>query len=83
MAVDRAPPADHPFPTLGGDAARRLLLTPHVADANRQASALLFRSAWQNVRVLVRNERPLHRVYCEGGASSCYSFNADKQFSDL
>jgi hypothetical protein len=30
----------------------------------RQASALLFRSAWDNVeRVLVRGEAPLNRAY--------------------
>jgi phosphoglycerate dehydrogenase-like enzyme len=35
-----------------------LLLTPHIAGVTRQASALLFRSAWENVeRVLVRNSR--------------------------
>jgi phosphoglycerate dehydrogenase-like enzyme len=39
-------------------------LTPHIAGVTRQSSALLFRSAWQNVeRVLVRAEPPLHRVY--------------------
>ena len=50
--------------TLTGEAASRLLLTPHIAGVTRQASALLFRSAWQNVeRVLVRGEAPLNRVY--------------------
>ena len=59
------PPAvDNPLLTLKGEAAHRLLLTPHVAGVTRQASALLFRSAWENVeRVLVRNEPPLSRVY--------------------
>ena len=61
---DEPPPADHPLLTLEGEAARRLLLTPHIAGVTRQSSALLFRSAWQNVeRVLVRNEPPLNRVY--------------------
>jgi phosphoglycerate dehydrogenase-like enzyme len=58
------PVADNPLLTLTGEGARRLLLTPHIAGVTRQSSALLFRSAWQNVeRVLVRGEPPLHRVY--------------------
>jgi len=58
------PTADNPLLTLAGEGARRLLLTPHVAGVTRQASALLFRTAWQNVeRVVVRGETPLHRAY--------------------
>jgi phosphoglycerate dehydrogenase-like enzyme len=59
------PPADdHPLLVLRGEGARRLLLTPHIAGVTRQASLLLFRSAWQNVeRVLIGGEPPLHRVY--------------------
>jgi phosphoglycerate dehydrogenase-like enzyme len=59
------PPADdHPLLALRGEGARRLLLTPHIAGVTRQASLLLFRSAWQNVeRVLVGGEPPHHRVY--------------------
>jgi len=58
------PPADHPLFRLDGEAARRLLLTPHIAGVSRQASTNLFRAAWQNVeRVLVRREAPLHRAY--------------------
>ena len=59
------PPApDNPLIALAGEGARRLLLTPHIAGVTRQSSALLFRSAWQNVeRVLVQGEPPLHRVY--------------------
>ncbi len=61
---DEPPPADHPLLTLEGEAAHRLLLTPHIAGVTRQSSALLFRSAWLNVeRVLVRNEPPRNRVY--------------------
>jgi len=51
------PGRDNPLLALDGEAAQRLLLTPHIAGVTRQASALLFRSAWQNVeRVLVRGE---------------------------
>jgi phosphoglycerate dehydrogenase-like enzyme len=58
------PTADNPLLSLTGEAARRLLLTPHIAGVTRQASATLFRSSWDNVvRVLVRGEPPLSRVY--------------------
>jgi phosphoglycerate dehydrogenase-like enzyme len=59
------PPApENPLLALEGEAAERLLLTPHIAGVTRQSSAFLFRSAWENVeRVLVRNEPPLYRAY--------------------
>lgn len=58
------PDTDHPLFALEGEAARRLLLTPHMAGVTRQASATLFREAWANVeRVLVKGEAPLNRVY--------------------
>jgi phosphoglycerate dehydrogenase-like enzyme len=57
------PSADNALLKLTGDAASRLLLTPHIAGVTRQASAFLFRSAWQNVeRVLVGKEPPQNRV---------------------
>jgi phosphoglycerate dehydrogenase-like enzyme len=58
------PPApDNPLLALDGEAAQRLLLTPHIAGVTRQASALLFRTAWANVeRVLIRGEAPLFRA---------------------
>jgi phosphoglycerate dehydrogenase-like enzyme len=59
------PPApDNPLLTLTGEAAQKLLLTPHIAGVTRQSSAFLFRSAWDNVeRVIVRNEPPHNRAY--------------------
>jgi phosphoglycerate dehydrogenase-like enzyme len=58
------PTSDNPLLGLTGEAAERLLLTPHIAGVTRQASAFLFRSAWENVeRVLVRNEPPISRAY--------------------
>jgi phosphoglycerate dehydrogenase-like enzyme len=59
------PPApENPLLKLTGEAASRLLLTPHIAGVSRQASTMLFRSAWQNVeRVLVQNQPPLNRIY--------------------
>ncbi|HZZ93756.1 MAG TPA: NAD(P)-dependent oxidoreductase [Usitatibacter sp.] len=57
-------PADHPLLALEGEAAWRILFTPHIAGVTRQSAAFLFRSAWENVeRVLLRGEAPLHRVY--------------------
>ena len=58
------PDTDNPLFALEGEAARRVLFTPHVAGVTRQASATLFREAWANVeRVLVRGEAPQNRVY--------------------
>jgi len=58
------PPAlDNPLLTLDGDAACKLLLTPHIAGVTRQSSTFLFRSAWRNVeRVLIANQPPVDRV---------------------
>ncbi len=58
------PMPDNPLLKLTGEAASRLILTPHIAGVTRQASAFLFRSAWQNVeRVLMGQQPPLNRVY--------------------
>ncbi len=58
------PDTDNPLFALEGEAAHRVLFTPHVAGVTRQSSATLFREAWANVeRVLVRGEAPLNRVY--------------------
>jgi phosphoglycerate dehydrogenase-like enzyme len=57
------PPADNPLLSLSGDAARRLVLTPHIAGVTRQAWSYLFRSSWENVERVLRGEAPLNRVY--------------------
>ncbi len=58
------PDTDNPLFALEGEAAHRVIFTPHVAGVTRQASANLFRDAWANVeRVLVKGEAPLNRVY--------------------
>ena len=58
------PSADNPLLKLEGEAAQRLLLTPHIAGVTRQSWGILFRSAWQNVeRVLIENAPPLNRAY--------------------
>ena len=58
------PASDNPLLRLEGDAAARVLFTPHIAGVTRQSAAFLFRASWENVeRVLLRGEPPLHRVY--------------------
>jgi phosphoglycerate dehydrogenase-like enzyme len=58
------PAADHPLFALEGEAANRILFTPHIAGVTRQSAAFLMRSAWQNIeRVLIAKEPPLNRVY--------------------
>ena len=63
VAVDvysTEPPAtDNPLFALKGEAARRILFTPHVAGVTRQSTAYLFRTAWRNVeRALSGKEAP-------------------------
>ncbi len=58
------PSADNPLLALTGDGADRLLFTPHVAGVTRQASAVLFQTAWDNVEaVLTKGTQPINRVY--------------------
>jgi len=53
------PAADNPLLALDGEAARKLLFTPHIAGVTRQSAAFLFHSAWRNVeRVLLTGESP-------------------------
>jgi phosphoglycerate dehydrogenase-like enzyme len=54
---------NNPLLALEGDAAKKLLLTPHVAGVTRQSYALLFRSSWENVERALRGEPPHNRVY--------------------
>ena len=58
------PGPDNPLFALQGDAARRLLFTPHVAGITRQSTAVLFKTAWENVeRVLKSGAAPVNRVF--------------------
>jgi phosphoglycerate dehydrogenase-like enzyme len=58
------PGADHALLALDGEAARRVLFTPHIAGVTRQSAAFLCRSAWRNVeRVLIDGAAPLNRAY--------------------
>lgn len=57
------PPADNPLLVLDGEAAQRLLLTPHIAGVTRQSWAFLFRTAWNNVeRVIIKGASPFYRA---------------------
>jgi phosphoglycerate dehydrogenase-like enzyme len=50
---------DNPLLALKGEAAHRILFTPHVAGVTRQSAAYLFRTAWRNVeRVISGKEAP-------------------------
>ena len=61
---EEPPSASNPLLALEGDAADRILFTPHIAGVTRQSWAYLFESAWENVvRVLERGEPPANRVY--------------------
>ena len=54
------PAADSPLLGLEGDAARRVLFTPHLAGVTRQSTAFLLCAAWRNIkRVLIENVPPL------------------------
>lgn len=58
------PDTDNPLFALEGEAAHRVLFTPHVAGVTRQSAATLFREAWANIeRVLVKGEEAQNRVY--------------------
>jgi phosphoglycerate dehydrogenase-like enzyme len=57
------PSLDNPLLSLTGEAARRVLFTPHIAGVTRQAAEFLFRSAWRNVeQFILKNELPQNRV---------------------
>lgn len=56
--------ASNPLLALKGEAAEKILLTPHIAGVSLQAWQTLFRQSWENAeRVILRNEPPLNRVY--------------------
>lgn len=58
------PGRDNPLLQLAAEGSDRLWLTPHIAGVTRQASEVLFRTAWANVeRVLIARQPPLNRVY--------------------
>jgi phosphoglycerate dehydrogenase-like enzyme len=57
------PSADNPLLTLEGEAAHRVLFTPHIAGVTRQSTAFLCRAAWRNIeRFFSGKETPLDIV---------------------
>jgi len=57
------PGADNPLLALTGEAAQRILFTPHIAGVTRQSTAFLCRAAWRNIeRVFGGKEAPLDVV---------------------
>jgi phosphoglycerate dehydrogenase-like enzyme len=61
---DEPPPPNHPLLCLQGEAANRILLTPHIAGVTRQSTTFLCRKAWENVqRVLVDKQSPLYSAF--------------------
>jgi phosphoglycerate dehydrogenase-like enzyme len=60
---DEPPSPNNPLLCLEGEAARRILFTPHIAGVTRQSAAFLFRAAWRNIeRVLIENAPPQDRA---------------------
>lgn len=57
------PSPDNVLLSLSGDAARRILFTPHIAGVTRQAAQFLFSTAWRNVEQFIfKNELPQNCV---------------------
>jgi phosphoglycerate dehydrogenase-like enzyme len=56
------PEADNPLFSLKGDAAQRIIFTPHIAGVTRQAWAKLFQIAWDNVERVLTGNDPINRV---------------------
>lgn len=61
-SIEPATP-DNPLLQLQGEAASRLLLTPHVAGVTRQSAAFLFKAAWDNVQHVLNGGTVANRVY--------------------
>ncbi len=57
------PGMDHPLLALSGEAAQRVIFTPHIAGVTRQSTAFLCRAAWENVeRFISGSEAPKNLV---------------------
>ena len=56
------PSADHPLFALQGEAAQRVLFTPHIAGVTRQSTAFLCRSAWHNIERFFSGSEALRDV---------------------
>lgn len=57
------PPAEnHPLLALRGEAAQRILFTPHIAGVTRQSTAFLCRAAWRNIERFFAGSETLRDV---------------------
>ena len=54
---------NNPLLSLTGDAASRVLFTPHIAGVTHQSWAKLFQWAWDNVETVLSVGKPNNRVY--------------------
>jgi len=52
------PAADNLLFALKGEAAHRILFTPHIAGVTRQSTAYLFRAAWRNIERVFSGKEP-------------------------
>jgi len=55
-------PRDHPFLSLDSDLQKRLLLTPHIGGATRQAHSRMYQESIDNILRVLRGEEPKYVV---------------------
>ena len=55
-------PPDHPFLSLDGDLQKRIILTPHIGGATRQAHSRMYQESIENILRVLRGEQPKYVV---------------------
>ena len=55
-------PPDHPFLSLDGDLQKRIILTPHIGGATRQAHRRMYQESIDNILRVLRGEQPKYVV---------------------
>jgi len=65
-------PPDHPFLSLDGDLQKRIILTPHIGGATRQAHSRMYQESIDNILRVLRGEQPKYIVNLKhaGGKTS-------------
>jgi len=65
-------PPDHPFLSLDGDLQKRIILTPHIGGATRQAHSRMYQESIDNIFRVLRGEQPKYVVNLKhaGGKTS-------------
>jgi len=65
-------PPDHPFLSLDGDLQKRIILTPHIGGATRQAHSRMYQESIENILRVLRGEQPKYVVNLKhaGGKTS-------------